>query len=88
MFSKIELSTVENMCRERAALAQKEMEYWLGKQRNGSGLETPPSHRSRQFLCSLIGAHNQKPPTICHWIHEADVRLFVSGLLCSEKSRL
>ena len=31
MFSKIELSTVEHMCRERAALAKKEMEYWLAE---------------------------------------------------------
>ncbi len=31
MISKGELSTLENMCRERVALAKKEMEYWLAE---------------------------------------------------------
>jgi hypothetical protein len=31
MISKGELSTLENMCRERAAIAKKEMEYWLAE---------------------------------------------------------
>jgi hypothetical protein len=31
MISRNELSTLENMCRERAAVAKKEMEYWLAE---------------------------------------------------------
>ncbi len=31
MISKSELSTLENMCRERAAIAKKDMEYWLAE---------------------------------------------------------
>jgi hypothetical protein len=31
MISKGELSTLEKMCRERAAIAKKEMEYWLAE---------------------------------------------------------
>jgi hypothetical protein len=31
MISKGELSALENMCRERAAVAKKEMEYWLAE---------------------------------------------------------
>jgi hypothetical protein len=31
MLSKGELSTLENMCRERAAIAKKDMEYWLAE---------------------------------------------------------
>jgi hypothetical protein len=31
MISKSELSTLENMCRERAAIAKNDMEYWLAE---------------------------------------------------------
>jgi len=31
MISKGELAALENMCRERAAVAKKEMEYWLAE---------------------------------------------------------
>ena len=31
MISRNELSTLENMCREWAAVAKKEMEYWLAE---------------------------------------------------------
>jgi hypothetical protein len=48
MISKDQLSALENMCRERAALAKKEMEYWLTEAeewkllRNSRSLEEIP----------------------------------------------
>ena len=31
MYSRNKFATLENMCRERAALAEKELEYWLSE---------------------------------------------------------
>jgi len=56
MKSRTHFATLEIMCRERAAVAKKEMEYWLTEAEEWRRLKLSPDHLGGEFQSSSIGA--------------------------------
>jgi hypothetical protein len=56
MISKSELSTLENMCRERAAIAKKETEYWLEEAEEWKRMRSSDQRPVEQMHIQLDGA--------------------------------
>jgi hypothetical protein len=67
MYSRNKFATLENMCRERAALAEKEMEYWLSEAEEWKQLRETSDPSRLKFpvqldMCAAL-ALNVKGPT-------------------------
>ena len=53
MISRSEIATLEKMCRERAGLAKKEMDYWLAEAEEWKRLEGTTQTRVEQIPMQL-----------------------------------
>ena len=67
MYPRNKFATLENMCRERAALAEKEMEYWLSEAEEWKQLRETSDPSRLKFpvqldMCAAL-ALNVKGPT-------------------------